>query len=205
MKVIKRFLGIALAFVLALGLFVPAVAVEAGETNPMAPIITHQPNAGLRIIAARVGSDITLRVRAALPEGVEGELSFAWFQYGYDEPFATGAQATIEFSMELREVHFGLLSFYVVVTNTYLDDEGQEQTVSVTSQTTDVAYFHTIPSYISNQWNVHRLLFGWLFFPLLPLLLANMSLNTLIYTAIIFPTNLFFAHRNARQLANYFN
>ena len=143
MKITKRILSFALALVLGAGLLVPAVANE--PVDPNAPIITKQPTAPLTILTGRM---LTLEVQAQLPEDKQGTLSYAWYYINNEtnneaELIGTGARIEIPTSSlgiddpEVlgSEIFFpgGLFDFFVVVTNTYIDDEGQEQTASITS------------------------------------------------------------------------
>ena len=166
MKMTKRLLGVGLVLVLALGLFVPAGATEA--PNPNAPVITRQPSVRPITFA---GDPLVLEIQAELPEGVEGELSFAWFVEGREEPIATGARVTIPTLTEevvyfLRHESVVLdLRIYVVVTNTYVDDDGEEQTASTTSNVVDTRIIHRLGAALRETWTRHGVLFTFLTLP----------------------------------------
>lgn len=133
----KRVLSILLALSLGMALLVPAFATD--EPDPNAPVITKQPMT--RKIVIREGKDIKLEVEARLPDGVEGMLSYAWYDYNWQlgdttEPVAIGAKTTLRaVPPEDEESHF---PYCVVVTNTYRDSGGNEKTASKKSDSMDV-------------------------------------------------------------------
>jgi len=131
---------------------VDAAADAAAADDSYAPIIVKQPRA---TTAVKVGKTLKLSVEAQLP-AAGGELSYAWYDSEDSEtPIATGAELSLpvtkdmlgqdlfpqkDFSPEVEEVLNqaelilpGNRYFYVVVTNTYTDDDGIEQSVSVAS------------------------------------------------------------------------
>ncbi|MCL2494650.1 MAG: hypothetical protein FWE98_03215 [Oscillospiraceae bacterium] len=144
MKSAKRILSIALTLALGLALLIPAAAAE--PANPNAPIITVQPRSKVYI---KTGDVLKLEVEAELPSGSEGELSYEWYAYyGTDSTYyylrrlmATGEvleYLVLEETMPnpyypaYRDLWSDYI-FYAVVTNTYVDGDGQEQSVSVQS------------------------------------------------------------------------
>ncbi|MCL2508320.1 MAG: hypothetical protein FWF05_04005 [Oscillospiraceae bacterium] len=124
MKAMKRVLCVTLTLVLGLGLLVPASAADADPT----PIITVAPNFPN---AAYAGDTLILGVEAVLPEGIEGELSYAWYSWPYHilEPIATGPELELLITNEMLEGYSRpTMKITVVVTNTYIDENGKEQT-----------------------------------------------------------------------------
>ena len=97
----KRTLSIALALVLALGLFIPAIAAETEAVNPYAPVITQQPSEHIR-----AGDIIVLEAWAELPQGVEGELEFIWYAYNHEFSHRqqVGSGARIEVDTSIFEI-----------------------------------------------------------------------------------------------------
>ena len=142
----KRVLSITLALVLALALLIPAAA---ADDSLYIPIITRQPAGGLidGMNFMRPGSDISLSVSALEPVG-GGTLSYAWYDYDWQEgdqtaPVATGAAATIATSKDMFDdpaagmsigSYLKELTYCVVITNTYTDGDGEEQTAFVKSE-----------------------------------------------------------------------
>jgi len=131
MKTTKRLLSLLLALALGLALCVPAFAAD--EADPYAPIITKQP---IEYITVREGKKLVLEITAKLPDGIQGKLSYDWFTEFGSEAIASGARASIPIT---RDMLYGMTGFTyyfnVVVTNTYTDDNGEEQTASITSDT----------------------------------------------------------------------
>ena len=123
MKTTKRVLSVVLVLMLALGISAPAAAQEA-EVNPMAPVITREPNWPSSV---RVGQTIVLDIEAELPPGVEGELSIQWILPGY-----SSNEPQIQWRAEWRDLlAHHQLSMSVFVTNTWVDEHDQERTSSV--------------------------------------------------------------------------
>jgi len=124
---LKRMLSILLALALGLALVIPAFA-EAVEGGPYAPIITKEPDFPDIFY---IGDILVLDVEAKLPDSVDGELSYAWYDTWTNDwddfqkrnvPIATGA------SIE-QKIPFDTDSLIgVVVTNTYTDEHGEIQT-----------------------------------------------------------------------------
>jgi len=100
-----------------------------------APIITKQPKEQVTIFT---GKDLVLDVEAELPDGVEGTLSYEWY-YRNDEvgrkEVGTGAKLVFPITKDIVPNRYTQLEhkFFAVVTNTYIDAEGQEQTASIQS------------------------------------------------------------------------
>jgi len=125
MKLTKRALALALALILALALALPAMAEEPDDPNvPILTWVQSNPTDFDNRIA--VGETLVLEVAATLPEGVDGELSIEWFVN--DALAATGP--TLELEIEFITYHV-----QVVVTNTYIDEDGEEQTATKTLST----------------------------------------------------------------------
>ena len=124
MKTTKRILSVllALALGLALGLalVVPAVAVTA-KGGPNAPIITKEPVTFKLVLTPKfVGDTITLEIEAKLPDGVEGDLSYAWCLLN-GEVIGTGPK--LDYVAEFEGNNF----IYARAINTYTDENGEEQ------------------------------------------------------------------------------
>jgi len=141
MKHPKRVLSLLLALALGLALCVPAFAVEPADPN--APIITKQPK-GLFILA--VGQELKLEIKAQLPEGSEGTLSIAWYDYDWqpgDEtpPIATGEIMSITITEDMLSIADGMpfwfAQFCAVATHTYVDADETEQILSIKSDLAD--------------------------------------------------------------------
>ena len=171
MKHAKRILSIALALALGLGLFISAGAATKGGT--FAPIITKEPvvtsDPSLPLLHMfLVGDTISLEIEADLPDGVDGELSYAWYDYAYPdyvlgEPLAIGQKVELVLTSDMVSASGTGISYCylrVVVSNTYSDENNEEQ---VAYETRDiwVEVFPQIP------W------WGWIVaIPLLPAMLT---------------------------------
>ena len=130
----------------------PNIAADALGDPAYVPIIVTQPR---ETAAVRVGKTLKLSVEAKLPEA-GGKLSYAWYEYNSGRTtFSTDAEMVLpvtkdmlgkdtfppeDTSPALKEIfnqteltvpknHY----FYAVVTNTYTDSDGVEQSASVTS------------------------------------------------------------------------
>ena len=136
MKQTKRILSAALALVLAFALLVPAGA----AIDPNAPVITALPNSP---ISVKIGKSFTLTAQARLPAGAEGTLSYAWYEFLGNRLVATGPSATITAEASINGMKVEKY-YYVVVTNTYEDENGVQQTASVESGTTAVLIINSI-------------------------------------------------------------
>jgi len=127
MKSTKRILAALMILVLALTLSVPVFA-DSDDGLPeidRRPIITHEPAPPSKL---RAGETLRVSIEAELPEGDDGQLSYAWFFRGETSPSAT--RPALE--MELTRYHFeASVPIRVVVTNTWTDDAGRRQTASV--------------------------------------------------------------------------
>ena len=172
MKTTKRVFSVALALVLALVLFVPALA-EENDTPPeidRRPIITREP---VFPAIVRVGQPFVMEIAAELPEGDDGELSFAWYYQVFPIAGANGPRVELVASERHRAMEDGRM-FRVVVTNTYIDSDGVVQTasverrgfISVHASTWWAEAFLTITDWVG--FGLATLLwFGWMI-PLLP-------------------------------------
>ena len=156
MKMTKRILCIVLTFTMGLALLIPTAATT--PTDPNAPIITKQPKTSQIVI--RDGKDVKLEVEACLPDGVEGTLSYAWYDYDWQPgdtttPVATGAKTTVRavcpFEKAMNEQRWDIIigvggldlpavPYCVVVTNTYTEG-GVEKTAYTKSENMDVTIY----------------------------------------------------------------
>ena len=133
MKTTKRVLCILLAFALCVGLCVTAAAWFTSPPNsPYAPVITVAPDYPESI---SVGDTLSVEVEAVLPDGVEGELSYAWYNGDWyrdisTSPIATGSELEIVITKEMVQSgsHGSDVYITVVVANTYEDENGETQT-----------------------------------------------------------------------------
>jgi len=139
MKHLKRIFCLALVFALALGVGVFARADDL--QNPNRPVIYRQPYRDF-VPPLIAGKSFTLEVEAYLPAASNGSLSYAWYDFDWKpdsdaEPVATGAKLEIKTTKKMfGEKAFmmgAVLKYCVVVTNTFYDAEGDEQTISVKS------------------------------------------------------------------------
>jgi len=160
MALTKRFFSIALALLLGLAVFVPAFAAD--EADPNAPIITKQPTEEFYV---KAGKDIILEVSASLPLENNGTLSFAWYNYDWQPgsttpPVSTAARAVIPTSEEMIPFDDALharkysadFTYCAVITNTYIDAEGQTQTASVKSDPVTVDMFRDVGGILKDYW-----------------------------------------------------
>jgi len=137
MALTKRLLSVALAVLLGLAALAPGVM---AEDDPYAPIITKQPKASVTVF---VGKTLVLEVEAELSDGVEGTLSYAWYSYSNQygtRKIGNSANLVLPITDDMFDT-FGESekhSIYAVVTNTYVDEEGQEQTASTESDPSSV-------------------------------------------------------------------
>jgi len=143
MKTTKRILAIALALALGLALFAPMAS---AAVDPNAPIITKQPKL---FTIKRAGQDIVLEVEASLPEGSDGVLSYAWYDYDWQEegkirpPVATGAK------LQITDQDYAWTNYWLVAINTYTDDDGATQTAYTQSMGSIVIDING-----TNWWNI---------------------------------------------------
>jgi len=157
MKTTKRIISITIALVLGLTLLVPAMAAQ--PVDPNAPIIT-------KLHARHIsGTTVALAVEAKLPEGATGELSYHWYLYEnmFSSKFvAEGANPTVEIARRPVRDHWDFsqavesflatATYYVVVTNTYTDDEGNTQTATIDSDGIRVAMALPLRDTLSEYW-----------------------------------------------------
>jgi len=132
MKLTKRILCIALT--LALGLAALALPAAADSPDPYAPIITKAPDFP---DAIDEGNTLILEIEAELPDGVEGELSYFWYWNIYEwnsyvpgPPRATGPRLELLITDQTYYIKNNryVIEINVLVTNTYTDGSGVEQT-----------------------------------------------------------------------------
>ena len=144
MALTKRVFSIALALLLGVALLMPGAAEE--EIDPNAPIITRQPKPYAIMFA---GNTLNLEIVASLPAGNGGTLRIDWYDYDWqpgDEtaPVASGAKAAIPIEVfnynlfDFPDSSEMLISYYAVLTNTYIDSEGEIQTVSIKSEPAEI-------------------------------------------------------------------
>ena len=167
----KRFLSIALAVMLGVAVLMPGVSADGVMMGgPNAPIITKQPAnyyfpdsiSNLTSHYVQAGNAFQLDVEAVLPEGSQGELSYAWYGYNWQPgdtkaPVATGASVSLPTTedMVLKEPRTPntTYNFCVVVTNTWFDDEQVQHTASVKSDLLAVTIFVDYGTALSITWN----------------------------------------------------
>jgi len=133
MKHAKRMLAVLLTLALGLSLGVPAFAAEAPVYGgPYAPIITKKPI--MHDGTYYIGDTLIFEVEAELPEGVDGELSYAWSYRNMNKsnyiPVATGSRLELTITKDMTEplrLYDGLF-VRVDITNNYIDENGEEQT-----------------------------------------------------------------------------
>ena len=132
MKAMKRVFCIALVLALGLALLIPAMA--AGTGGPYAPVFKRLI---LTPSVVFVGDTLTVEVRAEVPPGVDGELSYTWYDFPIysnvsdRDPIATGPESKIELLMteDMLNKSSGVYNYiYVVITNTYADENGEVRT-----------------------------------------------------------------------------
>ena len=203
----KRFLSLALALVLGLAMFIPAFAADA--VDPNAPIITKQPGKNAIGFFLKAGEDLELEVTAQLPEGIEGELSYAWYDWNdYNrgneaKPVAIGEKVTILTSENMvvneesppKSISVKEFAYCVVVTNTYVDAGNVEQTASICSEPVVVSLFLPLGSIFSSIWNDLRSE-GGIFYSIIKLVLMSPfllpSFAFIVVPGILFMTILSF-------------
>jgi len=147
MKHTKRLLCIVLSFVLCAALLAPAAA---ASDDPNAPVITKQPSGELDMI--RVNDTIELSVQAEAPNG--GTLSYAWYDSDWtpdseEAPIAAGATMSLPITKDLiqKNLRFGYFvfcKFCVVVTNTYVDEDGNTKTAALKSDSSTVVIINNL-------------------------------------------------------------
>jgi len=150
MKHLKRLLCAVLCLALCCAMGVFAVAED--EVDPYAPVITKQPK---EFSSVRAGKSTTLEVQACLPDGVDGMLSYAWYEkMDPTQPLSTSANAEISTLPEDLGTSYADNKYYcVVVTNTFIDEEGQERTASATSKTARVFIHLGAGDLLATHWN----------------------------------------------------
>ena len=163
MKTTKRVLSIALALLLGLAVLAPMAS---AADDPNAPVITKQPcnpyNRSATLFL-QAGNAFHLEVEAALPEGSQGTLSYAWYDYNWQPgdtspPVATGASVDIHTTEDtviaggVRLSFATIIDYCVVATNTWLDDEQVQQSASRRSDIVQVRLFLDYGAAISRHW-----------------------------------------------------
>lgn len=133
MKTTKRLLAVLLAVLLGLAVLAPMTS--AADDSAYAPIITKQPKAEVTVFT---GKELVLEVEAKLPDGVEGTLSYEWISSLKRRVVGTDAKLIFPITWYTTSNYSGMPyhfqdDFHVVVTDTYIDEDGEVQTVSVKS------------------------------------------------------------------------
>ena len=119
---VKRIFAIALTLVLGLGLLVPAMAAEPVEIHPMRPIITREPVFPSHACPYEA---FVVYIEAECPQGI-GKITIQWFRGDISSSVvATGSRAELYVRRHRDQVWFN-----VVVTNTWTDEYGVEQTTT---------------------------------------------------------------------------
>jgi hypothetical protein len=172
----KRMLCFLLSFLL-LAAFAPTAA----AVSTYAPIITKQPR---KLEGAWAGKEIPVKVKAKLPEGVPGELSYAWYDYDWqpdstEPPVATGEKAGIptESSVAIYQKRV----YCVVVTNTYVDPaDGETKTAQTKSRMGTAYVLAGMGDVLASLWDFKGTKDPWLSYVLfpVPLLLSVLFLFT---------------------------
>lgn len=130
MKKMKKLLAVLLCAAL---LMVPlAMLASADDAKTYAPIITSSPKYPRLIYA---GESVRWEVKAELPpmpEGIEGELSYEWYNYGstrgYYGLIGTGPTFELEITEAMLEGYSRpTMRINIVVTNTYTDENGEKK------------------------------------------------------------------------------
>jgi len=193
MKATKRILAFAMALALGLALLAPTVS---AADDPNAPVITKQPSGPEEILTGRT---LTLEVQAQAPAAAPGTISVAWFVVDEDgnlraAPIATRARVAFPTTSLGHYLYSddtpaeddifipgGIFKFYAVVTNTYTDGGGTQQTATITSDTVRVNIINRPVDYIALYWNAtwhYGFLRG----------LSLIPVNMLLATTLIFGT-----------------
>ena len=115
----KRMFSILLAACFLAGLGIPTMAAGEADVDSYAPIFIGSGH-NLAIIGRRFNTEALVR----LPAGTGGTLSVAW--YLDDKLVATGTKLDIRVTEDM----YPRVTFRVVATNTYVDQDGQTQTAS---------------------------------------------------------------------------
>jgi len=125
------------------------MAAEGGEENPYAPIVTwvHSSPTSPTNPAPYKGS-VKLEITTALPEGVEGEISIEW-EIRLENWDSYIHYASGWHMMELEV--YSTVCLRLTVTNTYLDEDGIEQTASTVIN--DIWIHVAEPSRLQSWWN----------------------------------------------------
>jgi len=93
-----------------------------------------------------IGDTITWEVRAELPAGVDGELSYAWYDYYLHSVVSDRDPISTERKFEMRateDMKLGSANdFSVVITNTYTDENSEVKTASIVVNTSVVVFRH---------------------------------------------------------------
>jgi hypothetical protein len=127
MKTTKRVLSVLLALALGVALVVSAGAIWILNA-PYAPIITLLPQMPDII---NVGDKLILEVEAELPEGVDGELSYAWYKHfdppAHNNPISTESklELTVTSNMLTRIGSSYYFPLTVVAINTYTNENNE--------------------------------------------------------------------------------
>jgi len=195
----KRVLSLLLSLALGAALFAPAVAAEDAALDPHTPVITWLSSSKVLF----VGNDLVLQVRASVGEG---RLSYAWYDFDWKPesnatPVATGMYMSIPTSKDMvtppatLNVNWkpvlgiaGSYEYCVVVTNTFYDADGTEQTVSVKSDLINVEILNKLGDALIGPWSFLGGIFGppgWLATILCSPLILLANLGTLFMIPFI--------------------
>jgi len=159
MRHTKRALSILLALLLCITVFAP-MAAASDSVDPYAPIFIKQPK-----VTLKGTTTVVLEVDARLPDGVTGELSYHWYRY-YNmfssTHVAAGASVTVDDDRKpindyrnFDQVLDYLLiypTYYVEITNTYEDGDGNTKTSTITSDGVQVIIATPLIDVISECW-----------------------------------------------------
>lgn len=184
----KKFFAVILCLVL---LAIPLSVGAAAEGDPYAPIITKQPLNGVDGLFIQAGDQFQLSIEAKLPE-IGGVLSYAWYDYDWrpgdtKPPVAVGANVNIQTTLEMlsdinKAAGKGIsyvpdCTYCAVVTNTYTDADGKEQTAYIKSNAITITLYASIKAAVSDFWNYKDKEFG----VLLAVVMAPYNLGMTIY------------------------
>jgi len=165
MKTTKRILAVALALALGLALLAPAAL---AAVDPNAPVITRQPVGPHSI---RINKTFTLSVQANAPDCAPGTLSYQWFNAINDAPIATGSSVTLTSAFDDgnnvgNKGVYSLCTYYVVVTNTYVDEDGATQSASIQSESVSVTIINSLRAAGLVPFQTGNFLYDIILFPL---------------------------------------
>lgn len=161
-----RVTAVLLSALLGMSLLAPVSWANEGEGEPEVlsyrPVITAQPSVKVK------GNTITLSVSARPPEGVEGELSYRWYKSVsmFETPsIGEGESITVDIVRERSgslldednavEYLLFMETYYVKVTNHYVDENGEPDYATTTSQGVAVMVRGSYADLVSAYWEEH--------------------------------------------------